>query len=247
MNGTTTLDMAYDSNKGGITTKNDAGTLLYGTPGKPYAVSSINPSTGLTPGSSQTITCNSFGKISGISENNYSASFVYKSDDERAKMVITQSGNHVVTRYYPDDSFMKDSTSGVVKSYTYIGGDAYTAPVVAVKQGANKQYFYLLRDYLGNITHIIDSVSTVVAEYSFFAWGKGLTQPAFGAIAIYKSLKHVAFVSGYNPSIGCILLLGGNQPNVRLISVSRNTIGEFRHPSGYSPNFDFIASIYNYY
>jgi hypothetical protein len=32
-----TLDMVYDSNKGGITTKSDAGTLLYNIPGKPYA------------------------------------------------------------------------------------------------------------------------------------------------------------------------------------------------------------------
>jgi len=48
--------MAYDGTKGGITTKSDAGTLLYNTSGKPYAVSSINPTTGLTPTAAQSIT-----------------------------------------------------------------------------------------------------------------------------------------------------------------------------------------------
>jgi hypothetical protein len=31
-----TLDMAYDSNNGGITTKSDAGTMIYNYSGKPY-------------------------------------------------------------------------------------------------------------------------------------------------------------------------------------------------------------------
>jgi hypothetical protein len=46
---TLTLNMGYDSNKGGITTKSDVGTLLYHTSPQPYAVSSINPTTGFTP------------------------------------------------------------------------------------------------------------------------------------------------------------------------------------------------------
>lgn len=53
---TMTLDIAYDATKGGITTKSDAGTLLYNISGKPYSVSSINPTTGLTPTAAQSIT-----------------------------------------------------------------------------------------------------------------------------------------------------------------------------------------------
>ncbi|MGC9342620.1 MAG: RHS repeat domain-containing protein [Bacteroidales bacterium] len=53
-----------------------------------------------------------------------------------------------------------------------IGGDAYSAPVVAVKQGANTTWYYLLRDYLGNITHVVNTSNTVTAEYSYDAWGR---------------------------------------------------------------------------
>jgi len=66
-----TLDMAYDANKGVITTKTDFGTMLYNTSGKPYRLSSINPATSLTPGNAQTLTYTSFEKLSTISENNY--------------------------------------------------------------------------------------------------------------------------------------------------------------------------------
>ncbi|NOY48316.1 MAG: RHS repeat-associated core domain-containing protein, partial [Chlorobi bacterium] len=53
-----------------------------------------------------------------------------------------------------------------------VGGDAYSAPVVAVKEGSTTTYFYLLRDYLGNITHQVNTLNTVVAEYNFDAWGR---------------------------------------------------------------------------
>ena len=56
---------------------------------------------------------------------------------------------------------------------SWIGGDAYTAPCVAVKINTGAQvYYYLLRDYLGNITHQLDMSNNVVAEYNFDAWGR---------------------------------------------------------------------------
>jgi len=51
----------------------------------------------------------------------------------------------------------------------WLGGDAYSAPVLAVKQGSSIQYFYLLRDYLGSITHVVDASYDVVFEFSFDA------------------------------------------------------------------------------
>ena len=166
------FNMGYDNQKGNVTTKDDVGTLQYSISGKPYSLSGINPSTPLTPDSTQIITYNSLSKISGISENGYSASFLYKADGERAKMVVTQGGSHLETRWYPTNSFMKDSVSGTSKSYTYIGGDAYSAPVVAVTDGSGTNYHYILRDYLGNITHILNDAYTIEAEYSYDAWGR---------------------------------------------------------------------------
>jgi RHS repeat-associated protein len=55
---------------------------------------------------------------------------------------------------------------------SWIGGDAYSSPAVAVKEGANTTYYYLLRDYLGNITHLVNTSNSVVSEYTFGAWGR---------------------------------------------------------------------------
>ena len=92
-----TLDMAYDSNRGGITWKSDVGTLLYDYPGKPYAVSGIDTAgVGLViPEYAQEISYTSFESVSTISENDYLATFTYNSDNQRAKMVVQQNGNFI--------------------------------------------------------------------------------------------------------------------------------------------------------
>jgi len=168
-----TLDMAYDSNKGGITTKSDAGTMIYNYPGNPYALGAICPTTGLVPSNTQTLTYTSFESVSTISENNYVASFTYNPEAQRAKMVVQQSGNTILTRWYSGSSYVKETAGGVTKQYTYIVGDAYTAPVVAIKTGTGSPvYYYLLRDYLGSITHVVNTSKTLVAEYSYDAWGR---------------------------------------------------------------------------
>lgn len=173
MGSTMTLDMGYDINKGGINTKSDAGTLLYGNSQHPYAVSSINPTTGLTPSATQTITYTSFESVSTISENNYNASFVYNSDNQRAQMIVNQGSGAILTRWYPTGSYIKETATGVTKGYTFIGGDSYTAPIVAITQSGTTTYYNILRDYLGNITHVVNATTgAITAEYSFDAWGR---------------------------------------------------------------------------
>ena len=173
MGGTLKLDMAYQSNNGGIATKTDVGTMQYASQGKPYAVSTINPATSLTPSNTQTINNTSFGMICTLSENNYKDTITYNFNHERVKMIVYQGSNHVTTRWYQNSAFMKESTSSGVKTYTYIGGDAYSAPCVAVREGTTKiRFYYLLRDHLGSITHIIDSTNNQLFEYSYDAWGR---------------------------------------------------------------------------
>jgi len=172
MGGKVTLNMGYDANKGGITTKSDAGTLIYNDPTHAYAISSVNPTTGLiqTP---QSITYTSFECVSTISENNYSASFLYNSDNQRAQMVVQQNSSTILTRWYPTGNYIKENAGGVTKEYTFIGGDSYSAPIVAITQSGTTTYYDILRDYLGNITHVVNATTGVVtAEYSYDAWGR---------------------------------------------------------------------------
>jgi len=45
--------------------------------------------------------------------------------------------------------------------------------VVAIKTGTGTPvYYYLLRDYLGSITHVVNTSKTAVAEYSYDSWGR---------------------------------------------------------------------------
>ncbi|MDP3445317.1 MAG: RHS repeat-associated core domain-containing protein, partial [Ignavibacteria bacterium] len=76
------------------------------------------------------------------------------------------------TRWYIGSSDIKEIVGGVTTEYNFIGGDAYTAPVVAVIQSGSVTYYYLLRDYLGNITHVYNASTSTAQEYSFDAWGR---------------------------------------------------------------------------
>jgi RHS repeat-associated protein len=168
------LNMTYDAN-GNIKTKSDISNTVnfgYGTNAGPYALTEVSSSTGVIPTNPQAVTYTSFENVATIAEGNYNASIIYNSENQRAKMDVTQSGSNILTRWYAGNSYMKETTGGVTREYTYLGGDAYTAPVAAVTQDGATAYYYLLRDYLGNITHQVNTSNEVVAEYNFDAWGR---------------------------------------------------------------------------
>jgi len=165
--------ISYDD-KGNISTKSDVGStaFVYGSTNRPYALTGVTSTSDLIPIALQGASYTSFEKVDTISENGYRASFLYNSGNDRARMLVSQDGNVILTRWYSGSSFMQETDGSTTRQYTYIGGDAYTAPVVAVTQGGNTAYYYLLRDYLGNTTHLVNASNTVVSEYSFDAWGR---------------------------------------------------------------------------
>jgi RHS repeat-associated protein len=167
------LSMDYNPN-GNITEKSDVGNVFgYTHPTKPYALTGIETSTGLVPEALQTVIYTSFEQPLVITESPYQATFTYNSEGQRAKMEVKQSGSTILTRWYAGSRYIKETEGANTKQYTWIGGDAYTAPCVAVKTNTGAQvYYYLLRDYLGNITHQLDMSNNVVAEYTFGAWGR---------------------------------------------------------------------------
>jgi RHS repeat-associated protein len=167
------LTMDYAAN-GNILTKSDVGTntFEYNHPTKPYALTDLETASGLVPEDLQVATYTSFEQVSTIDEGDYHATFTYNADDQRAKMLVTDLGSPVLTRWYVGSRYIKETEDAVTKEFTWVGGDAYSAPAVAVKQGANTTWYYLLRDHLGNITHVVNTSNNVVAEYSYDAWGR---------------------------------------------------------------------------
>lgn len=173
VSGPQNLTMAYESN-GNISTKSDLGpgTYTYGHATKPFAVTEINSGNQVIPSANQVATYTSFEQVSTIDEDDYHAAFTYNSDNQRCKMLVTDLGSTVLTRWYVGSRYIKETEGSTTTEYTWIGGDAYSAPVVAEKVGSTTNYYYLLRDYLGNITHKVNTSNTVTAEYSFDAWGR---------------------------------------------------------------------------
>jgi RHS repeat-associated protein len=170
VNGPQNLTMTYSDN-GNISTKSDIGTTAfgYGVNAGPYALTGATSSTGVIPSTNQAATYTSFEKVNSLTEGGYSAAFVYNADRQRAKMDVTQNGTNILSRYYAGSSYIKDIVAGVSKEWTYIGGDAYTAPVIAVTLVSGTIYYYLLRDHLGTVTHVVRSTDNYIYEHSYDA------------------------------------------------------------------------------
>jgi RHS repeat-associated protein len=165
---------SYDL-KGNITQKSDVGTsFLYVTPGKPYALSGVNTGANTAiPLRNQSVPYTSFKRPASIAEGEYTAAFAYNGAGERKRMELKKNGVTELDRHYLLDNYeIDDLGAGGIREKLYLGGDAYTAPAVAVKEGGNWNIYYLCRDYLGSITHIATSSGSVVQELSYDAWGR---------------------------------------------------------------------------
>ena len=234
--------VAYDI-KGNITQKEDVGNLFhYNTPNKPYAVSKVDAARkNAIPPRSQSVSYTSFQRPSTITENSYQASFIYDLAGSRKKMQLKYNGNVQLERYYLGDRYEADYKSTLDKQILYIGGDAYSAPAAYVKQGSSWALYYICRDYLGSITHVINSSGAVVQENSFDAWGR-LRDPA----------TRIAYLPGQEPTLFLgrgytghehLLQFGLVNMNARLYDPA---IGRFLSPDPFVQMPDFSQNFNRY-
>jgi len=155
----------YDPN-GNITSKTDFGASYVYNDSMEVNTSPENYA------SDQEINYTSFEKVSNITEGSHYAEFVYNPDEERSMMTVKYNGSAFLTRIYAGSRYMKETLNGVTKEYTYIGGDAYSAPVVIETSGGTNTTYFLLRDHLGSVTHVTNSSGSPIYNYSFDAWGR---------------------------------------------------------------------------
>ena len=189
-NGTTDSN-SYD-NKGRITSNNKLGTVTY----------NANLSTGIYRKSSilltpegknyyttlpkQVVSYTMFKSPISINESNKGSTvFTYNSHLSRQTMnygfTITPpatTGVYTKTKDYTDDGTVEIiKTPTTITIRTYIGGDAYSAPLyvekiktIATGAVVDKKY-YLHRDYLGSIIAISNENGIAVERRHFDAWG----------------------------------------------------------------------------
>lgn len=227
---TNTLDSnGYDS-RGRITNNNKLGTVNYNTNTATgiYRKKSISLTTeGVAYYNNlpkQVVSYTMFKSPISINESDKgSTTFVYNSHLSRQTMQYGYqvppgaTGIYTKTKSYTDDGsveILKTPTTITIR--TYIGGDAYSAPLYIdkVKNLSNSSVvdkkYYLHRDYLGSIIAISDDTGVAVERRQFDAWGNlcklqqngiAITLPADGTSAGlmmmdrgYTSHEHLAEV-----------------------------------------------------
>lgn len=214
------------------------GMMEYDNAAKPYQVTAFTPIGNNVPTCEQQITYNSFQCPDKITENGYSASFSYDAEGDRAEMTIRKGNDEVLTRQYIDARYEIDN------SFTerfYLGGDAYDALAVCVNDFGVDSTYYILRDYLGNITHIINEDGTLRQELSYDAWGRLRNPDTHQLYAVGKEPK-LLLDRGYTgheylPWFGLINM------NARLYDP---VLGRFLSPDPYVQMPDFTQNFNRY-
>ena len=167
--------ITYDV-KGNTTKITGVGTMTYTDSSHPYRIDRLNASTvNVTRPYTQTVTYTTYDRPSGISEWATSLSFKYDSDYQRVEMESFAQGSLIQRKYYIGDRYEREENSSgtVTAERLFLGGDAYSAPMVMQRTGSGSWTYYVIgRDYLGSITHIATISGSLVNEYSYDAWGR---------------------------------------------------------------------------
>ena len=161
------------SDNGNITSIDSVGDMTYDNTAKPYQVTSLTLEDNVVPSRVQNITYTCYSRPSIMEEGGRSAAFTYNGDGARVKMNVSDGATSVLSRYYIGNQYELDVTPTGTTERLYLGGDAYSAPAVYIKEGSGAWTFYNIgRDYLGNITHIATADGTLIEENSFDPWGR---------------------------------------------------------------------------
>jgi RHS repeat-associated protein len=172
-------------NDNGTIATNNIGSYAYTISNKPFQVSTVTP---LFPSAvydyynarEQNITYNVYKSPVTISElTKEKIDFEYNSSNSRTAMYYGDmqalKNNRSFRKYYSADGLMeikyKLSAPSSIEFVTYIGGDAYTAPLVLKSDGTTQEYLNLHRDYQGTINAITNSLGVVVEKRNFDVWG----------------------------------------------------------------------------
>ena len=165
-----TEEFSYDI-LGNLTDRSGVGAFEYGIPNKPHAVTGIVPTGDNVPLRTQEISYTSFSRPQSIREGGYTASFTYNGDYDRVRMTVRNGGQRVLDRHYLGGCYELDVRDSLTLEKLYLFGDYYDAPAVYVRENGEEKIQYILRDYLGSVTHVVNARGDPVQETSYSAWG----------------------------------------------------------------------------
>ena len=177
----TTATTSYDT-KGNITTLSTSGTMAYaGGATDPYSLTGYTPASSSSARTLPTVLYNPMGRPSRVTtSDDYRVDFVYDADGPRKKMTVTDDSSTTPTvlfnRIYLGGRFERETNgSGTVTAERlWLGGDAYSAPVVLKRSGSSGNWtaYNVGRDLLGSITSVQTKAGTVSEQRSYDPWGR---------------------------------------------------------------------------
>ncbi len=234
--------ITYDI-KGNMTNMAGVGTMTY-TNTDPYQIQRLNASTtSVTRPNNQTVTYTAYDRPATITESYPTAAFTYNADYQRVKMQTSVTGNVAQKKYYIGDRYEREETSNSTTERLFVGGDAYSAPMVLQRTGGTGSWtaYVIGRDYLGSITNILTTTGASVAEYSYDPWGR-MRDPQ--TLTPYASSSQPSLLLGrgfcgheHLPGYGLINM------NARLYDP---VLGRFLSPDPYVQSPDFSQNFNRY-
>ncbi|MFI3240183.1 MAG: RHS repeat-associated core domain-containing protein [Bacteroidales bacterium] len=182
---------------GNITQKDEVGSMSYSNLDKPYQVTQFTPVNNNLITGTEYLGFTSFQRPDYIDnyDSGEAVSFKYNASYERTSMEIYRDGGlNYITKYYAGNKYeleyMHQPFGSGSTERLYIGGDAYSAPAVYINDDDEWKLYYICRDYLGSITHLLNSDGSIKEELSYDAWGR-LRNPA----------THVAYDASSQPTL----------------------------------------------
>lgn len=163
--------------------ENNIGSYNYTNSSKPFQNTSVDLNTAYnnyySTRATLNVTYNAFKSPIEINEQGIERySFDYNLNNSRSTMYYGGIQNDKLQRslrkHYSADGIMEikqDLINNTVEFVTFIGGDAYNAPIILKSDGTTQSYFYLHRDYLGSIVAISNQTGEIVEKRLLDAWG----------------------------------------------------------------------------
>ena len=228
---------------GNVYMLNGVGTMSYDNSSKPHQLTSLTmENEDVVPSRVQNISYTCYSRPSIMAEGGRSAAFTYNGDGDRVKMNVAEGASSVLVRYYIGKQYEMDVKPSGTTERLYLGGDAYSAPMVYIREGGGSWTLYNIgRDYLGNITHIATSNGTLVEENSYDPWGR-LRNPSTQEIYSTGSEPELMLGRGFTGHEH-LTWFGLINMNARLYDP---VVGRFLSPDPYVQMPDFTQNFNRY-
>ena len=169
------------------------------------------------------------------------AHFTYNADGERVFADIEYIDGHLHTQYYIGGRYEYDNPYGTATERLYLGGDAYSAPMVYQRSGNGSWTLYNIgRDYLGSITSISDEADVIIAMYRYDPWGRLVDS---NGTPYAPGSEPTLFLGRGFTSHEHLTMLGLIYANARLYDP---LLGRFLSPDPYVQDPDFTQNFNRY-